>query len=323
MTIGVAIALAVAAAAALVAGVRFAFRGRRPVVKLLAVPLVLAVGQWVVLPAAGAVLATVSIRHPVDRAATLGIPGARDVVFRASDGVRLAGWWAPGRNGAAVVLAHGSHGDRADTLDHLRMLSAAGYAVLAYDARGHGRSAGRTNALGWDGAADVAGAVAFARRRRGIDGGRIAMLGLSIGAEEALRAAAAGVPLRAVVADGAGASTTGDRAVVETGALAPIAATTSWLTMRLVAGLSGAREPVPLNDAVRRIRVPVLLIASDRTGEHRFDAALRRRIGPRAALWFVADARHTRALQRHPRSYAARVFGLLGAAVGAPRRPAA
>ena len=60
MTIGVAIALAVAAAAALVAGVRFAVRGRRPGVKLLAVPLVLAVGQWVVLPAAGAVLATVS-----------------------------------------------------------------------------------------------------------------------------------------------------------------------------------------------------------------------------------------------------------------------
>jgi len=322
VSVTVAVALGVAGLAVLVAGARFAFHGRPLRVKLLGVPLVLAVVQWVVLPAAGALLATVSVRHPVERAATLGLPGARDVVFPASDGVRLAGWWVPGRNGAAVVVGHGSHGDRSDTLAHLRMLTAAGYAVLAYDARGHGRSAGRTNALGWDGAADVAGAVALARRRPGIAAGRIAMLGLSMGAEEALRAAAGGVPLCAIVADGAGASTTGDRAVVDTGALAPVAASTSWLTNRLVEGLTGAREPVALKDVVGRIRAPVLLIASSRAGERRYDAVLRRRIGARGALWSVADARHTRALERHPREYAQRVLGFLGAAIGATR-PAA
>ena len=137
--------------------------------RLLAIPLVFALVQWVLVPAVGAALATNAPRHAVASARTLGIAGARDVVFAASDGVRLAGWYAPGHNGGAVILAHGSHGDRADTLAHLRVVARAGYAVLAYDARGHGRSAGRTNALGWQGAPDVAGAVAFLRRQPGVD----------------------------------------------------------------------------------------------------------------------------------------------------------
>jgi pimeloyl-ACP methyl ester carboxylesterase len=169
----------------------------------------------------------------------------------------------------------------------------------------------------------VAGAVAFLRRQAGIDPGRIAMLGLSMGGEEALRAAAGGVPLRAVIADGAGASTSGDRALIADGALAPIAATTDWLMMRLVARISGTEEPVPLTDVVRRIRVPVLLIASNRTGERAIDDAFRRRIGPGAALWYVRDARHTAALQRHPRLYAQRIGAFLGAAVGPHALPAA
>jgi uncharacterized protein len=322
VTVGVAIALGLALVTLLGAGVWRLFRGRPARVKLLAIPLVYVLAQWLVLPATGAILATVQARDPVPAAATLGIPGARDVSFRAADGVRLAGWWVPGRSGAAVVVAHGSHGDRADTLAHLRMLSAAGYAVLAYDARGHGRSAGRTNALGWDGAADAAGAVAYARRQPRVAPRRVAMLGLSMGAEAALRAAAAGVPLRAVVADGAGASTTGDASAVGTGALAPVATSTSWVTMRLVEGLTGDPEPAPLTGVVHRIRVPVLLVASNRAGEQAIDDVLRRRIGSRATLWSVGDAGHTRALQRHPAAYARRIERFLAAGLaGAGRAP--
>lgn len=67
----------------------------------------------------------------------------------------------PGAVGAAVVLLHGSHGSRTGTLAQLRMLAAAGYGVLAFDARGHGLSAGQSNALGWRGVDDIAGAVNF------------------------------------------------------------------------------------------------------------------------------------------------------------------
>lgn len=185
-----------------------ALRGRRVVVKLVVGTLcVYVIAQWLIAPAINVGAITNAPRSVAAGAATLGLAGARDVNFLASDRVRLSGWYVPGRNGAAVIVLHGSHGTRSDVLTHLRMLNAAGYAVLAFDARGHGQSQGETNALGWRGARDIAGAVAFLQRQPGVDPRRIAALGLSMGAEEALRAAASGIPLSAVVAEGAGAST--------------------------------------------------------------------------------------------------------------------
>ena len=160
------------------------------------------------------------------------------MTFPARDGVRLSGWFVPGHNGSSVILLHGSHGTRVDTLSYLRMLDSAGYAVLAYDARGHRASGGQTNALGWRGADDIAGAVAFLARQPGVDAHKIAALGLSMGAEDALRAAANGIQLRAVIADGAGASTLGDSELVAHG-LEPVFVSVTWLTMRAIELESG------------------------------------------------------------------------------------
>ncbi|MGZ4280025.1 MAG: alpha/beta hydrolase, partial [Solirubrobacteraceae bacterium] len=264
-------------------------------------------------PVIGAGIATNAPRPRVAAARTLGLTGARDVTFPASDGVRLAGWYVPGHSGAAVIVLHGSHGTRGDALRHVRMLAAAGVGVLAFDARGHGASGGQTNALGWEGARDVAGAVRFLAGAPGVDPRRIAALGLSMGGEEALRAAAEGVALRAVVADGAGASTLADERLTSGGA---IPTSVGWVTMRATELFSGEREPASLGSEVARIRVPVLLIASGgRAGERAIDAIYAERIGRRASLWFVPGAAHTRALQTHPRAYAARVGAFLAAAL--------
>lgn len=92
-----------------------ALGGTRRRTKLLAIPAVLVLIQWFVIPVVGGGLA-VNTTHPdVPSATTLGLPGARDVTFSGADGTRLAGWYVPGRNGAAVVLMHGSHGTRAST----------------------------------------------------------------------------------------------------------------------------------------------------------------------------------------------------------------
>ncbi len=250
-------------------------------------------------------------------AAGLGLPGARDVSFAAADGTRLSGWYVPGRNGAAVITMHGSHGTRLDTVSHLRMLSAAGYGVLAYDARGHGASGGRANALGWSGAQDVAAALRFVQAQPGVDRGHVAALGLSMGGEEALRAAASGVPLTAVVADGAGASTQGDEELVSHGP-GPLYASVSWLTMREVELASGAGEPAPLNRLVGRVRVPVLLIASSGGDERTVDAAYAQRMGANATLWYIANAQHTEGLRTVPRDYTVRVLAFLEAASHRP-----
>jgi pimeloyl-ACP methyl ester carboxylesterase len=79
---------------------------------------------------------------------------------------------------------------------------------------------------------------------------------------------------------------------------------------------SGDSEPTPLADIVRRIDVPVLLIASNRRFERHIDSVFAARIGPSASLWYVPDAGHTRALERHPELYRERVLGFLARALG-------
>ncbi|HET6866636.1 MAG TPA: alpha/beta hydrolase [Solirubrobacteraceae bacterium] len=307
--------LGVGGAVLVVLGFRVSLRGRPRALQVASgIATAFVIAQWLVAPAINAGLATTAPVRSAVSAHTLGIPGARDVSFRARDGVPLAGWYVPSRNGATVLLLHGSHGSRMDTLAHLRMLTGLGYGVLAYDARGHGRSAGQTNALGWRGTDDIPGAISFLERQPGVDRHRIAALGLSMGAEEALRAAASGVPLRAVIADGAGASTLGDSELTEP-ALGPVFVSVTWLTMRGVEVLSGEREPESLEAAVASIRVPTLLIASGRSGERTIDSAYRDRIGVRASLWLVPDAGHTKALERHPQAYTERVTAFLANAL--------
>jgi pimeloyl-ACP methyl ester carboxylesterase len=292
-----------------------ALHGRRLLVKLaLAIPACIVIAQWLIAPAIIAGIATHGPRPSIASASTLGFPGARDVTFPARDGTRLSGWYVPGRSGRAVILLHGSHGTRADTVAQLRMLAADGYGVLAFDARGHGLSSGETNAFGWRGTDDIAGAMSFLAHQPGIDSHRIAALGLSMGAEEALRAAASGIPLRAVVADGAGASTLGDQQIVTHG-LAPVFVSETWLTMRAIELVSGEAEPPSLNTTVGHIHVPVLLIASGASNERAIDDVYRQRIGSNAALWYLPDATHTRGLATHPQAYAARVNAFLNAAL--------
>ncbi len=298
---------------------RDALRGRRLAIKLVFGALgVLLILQWLIAPAINTGVATNAPRPAAAAAATLDFPGARDVSFPASDGVRLAGWYVPGRNGAAVILLHGSHGTRNDTLGHLRMLHAAGYGVLAFDARGHGQSAGQTNALGWSGDRDIAGAVSFLERQPGVNRRRIAALGLSMGAEEALRAAATGVPPSAIIADGAGASTLTDDQLLEHG-LGPVFTSVTWLTMRGTELVSGESEPTGLSQLVGRIRVPVLLIASSASGERAIDQIYRDRIGRSASLWYLPDTGHTGGLSAHPAQYAAHVDAFLAGALHEPQ----
>jgi pimeloyl-ACP methyl ester carboxylesterase len=304
-------ALVIAVAAAW--GLRRLLRGRpRWLQAAVWVVAVLVAAQWLVLPFVSALVALHAPSATPARAATLGLPGAADVRLAAADGTPLAGWWVPAGDGAAVVLLPGAHDTRTDVVGHLRLLHGAGFAVLAVDPRGHGASGGRPNALGWAGADDVAGAVAYVRAR-GIAADRIGALGLSMGAEEALRAAATGSGLRAVVADGAGASTAGDRALVEDGLPARSVA---WMTSRMTELLGGRGEPPPLRDLVGRIRVPVLLIASGADDEAAIDRAYAARIGPGATVWEIPAAAHTRGLDTEPDAYRARVVAFLRRALG-------
>ena len=64
------------------------------------------------------------------------------------DGRKLSAWYVPSRNGAAVLVSHGSGGSRGRLPRHVRMLARHGYGVLALDNPGNGESEGHSNGLG-------------------------------------------------------------------------------------------------------------------------------------------------------------------------------
>ena len=124
--------------------------------------------------------------------ARTGVPVARlgvkyqNVAFQTKDGLTLRGWYVPSRNRAAVIVAPG----RTGTQRHARMLLRHGYGVLVFDRRGEGDSDGDPNAFGWAASRDLAAAQAFLAARPGVDPERIGGLGLSVGGETLLQAAA-------------------------------------------------------------------------------------------------------------------------------------
>jgi len=248
-------------------------------------------------------------RQAIDPVA-LGLPH-RDVAFRASDGVRLSGWYVPGTNGAAIVLVHGGGGDRQGTIRHARMLAAAGYGVLLYDARGRGESAGHENAFGWRWDRDVRGAVDFLEAS-GVR--RVGLLGLSTGAEAVVTEAASDARVAAVVSDGLQGRTPGDASHLSFGNRISIQPAFVVLSAEIRA-VRGEHQPAPLLDVVHRVaRTRPLLLIGTESFERELDRAYVR--GTSAALWELPGTAHTQGLATHPRAYAARVLAVFDQALG-------
>ena len=248
--------------------------------------------------------------------------GGSEVSFTTADGVELAGWWVPSANGAAVVLRHGSGSDRSAVVPHGRVLADHGYGVLLVDARGHGRSGGRAMDLGWYGDLDTVAAVDFLVAQPGVDPARIGIVGLSMGGEEAIGAAAVDPRLVAVVAEGATGRTRADKAWLseEYGAAGTVQELIDRLTYALVELFTDAPTPKSVRDAVSTPPArPILLIAA---GEAPDEAHVAERLAAAAPatteVWVVPGAGHTAALTTEPGQWEARVTAFLDAHLAAP-----
>ena len=300
------IALLVASAAALLSRprARLGWRLGRGALTFLGAVLILYFG----IVALGAALwVTGKPRIPVR---SFAIPH-RDVVLTSSDGTRLASWYVPSKNGAAVVLVHGSGGSRDGLKLHATMLARHGYGVLLYDERGRGDSGGRTNGLGWDWPDDVDAAVAFLQ---GQGARRVGVLGLSTGAEVALTAAADNPKIAAVVADGAEARTLDDfahqRGADKWSSLPYWAVTT--FAVRVI---RHTKPSAPLDQVMHDIAPrPLLLVQSNDHAETALAPVWARIDGRPGVLWHV-DAAHTKGLADHPVEYERRVLGLFDEAL--------
>ncbi len=109
-----------------------------------------------------------------------GVP-LRDVAFVPDGGDEVRGWYVAPRNGAVVILGHGSGAERSQLATEARLLVDSGFGVLAFDCPGHGESSGKVTYGPLERGA-LRAAVSLVGYQPGVDVHRIGALGFSVGA---------------------------------------------------------------------------------------------------------------------------------------------
>jgi hypothetical protein len=312
-------ALAAAAGAVLIAlaiAIPWLHRGegaagprRRWAYRVLAVPVGLLAFFYTVVPMSIALTETHKYREPI------GSPPSadyREVGFGATDGVDISTWYRPTQNGATIIVVHGGGGDRTGAVAHAELLVRHGYGVLLHDARGRGKSEGVQNAYGWGWPKDVGGAISFLKTRDEVDPGRIGALGLSTGADIVIQVAGQGTDLKAVVADGtyAGSFEDGQR-IMGLSAITPFMA----LEFATVGATSGTTPGPVIEDMMKRITSPLLLVAAGPDEKDAGEVYHRAAVGRPVDVWYLPDVGHTAAIRKAARDYERRVTGFFDAAL--------
>jgi hypothetical protein len=258
---------------------------------------------YVLLPTAIAYVVTHTARAEVPTP-KLGAPH-EEVAFTTSDGLRLQGWFVPSRNGATVIAFPGRSGPQ----EHARMLVRHGYGVLLFDRRGEGASEGDPNAFGWHGERDLLAAAAFLRSRADVDPERIGGLGLSVGGEMLIRAAAASDAFKAIVSEGASGQSVRD-------GLANRELSTDLLAesvVTLATALFASDLPPPsLKSQVPRIAPRAVFFVYGEKGQGGTETKPNRGFyeaaGQPKQLWEVPNGQHIAGLTTEPEEYERRVI---------------
>ena len=303
---------ALVGASLLVLAVAIPWRGRGSgtwVSRVVAVPAVLLGLLFFVVPVSIGISETQKWRGEVGSPPSAAY---RDVTFRATDGVKLSGWYRPTRNGATVLVVHGGGSDRRGSIAHASMLARHGYGVLLWDARGRGRSEGTQNAWGWGWPRDVEGALAFLKSRPEVDPARIGGLGLSTGADVLVQVAGTSGGLGAVVADGTVASSYEDVSRVYGRGLMTPFFMAEFAAVRVT---SGAKPGPTLEDVVPQIKAPTLLVAAgepERPAGELYDRAAG---AAPLDVWYLPQVGHTAAIREVPADYERRVTRFFDAAL--------
>jgi hypothetical protein len=177
--------------------------------------------------------------------ATYGLP-FEEVRFEAADGIRLHGWFVPARGARATLLwLHGNAGNISHRVHNLRVFhDALRINVFLFDYRGYGLSEGRPSEAGL--LQDAEAAWRVLQGRRDVDPRAIVLFGRSLGAAVAAELATRVQPA-AVILETPFTS------------LLDMARHHYWfLPVRWL-----VRSRYDTLGAVRRVRVPVLVLHGD------------------------------------------------------------
>jgi dienelactone hydrolase len=227
----------------------------------------------------------------------------------------LAGWYIPPTNGATVLIAHGTNSDRSTMLPEMRLLSAAGFGVLALEWPGLGGSPG---VIRWDDQARDAlrAAIDWLVGQPGVSPDRIGGLGFSIGGYMMTQVAATDPRLRAIAIEASPPNFEDYLQVHHSrwGILSLLPARRALRTSGLFdSGVAAGR-------LVARIAPrPILFLAGTRDGE--VPQALVRKLycaaGEPKSLWVVDGADHGNYAAVAGEAYARRLTDFFGQALAA------
>jgi fermentation-respiration switch protein FrsA (DUF1100 family) len=123
----------------------------------------------------------------------------QNIELTAKDGIKLAAWYTPPKNGAVVLVAHGYNDNRPESL--YVMFAKNGYGVLAWDFRAHGQSGGDICTLGYYEQLDVEAALDYALKQPNVK--HVGAWGGSMGAATVILTAAKHPEIQAVISDSA------------------------------------------------------------------------------------------------------------------------
>ena len=240
----------------------------------------------------------------------------RRVGFRSVDGTRLAGWYGEGAQGprtATIIGCHGWAADKRDMLGLGEVLREAGFNVLLFDFRSWGDSDPGPVTFGDREMGDVLGAVRFLKKQYPVEAARIGIIGVSMGAAAAIRAAAQSSEIAATVADASYA-----RLEVQVGRffrrfmgpIWPIAGVPArWFGERLIGTPMASTSPLQAIAGISPRPVMIIQGTRDSVVDVRDARRLYHAAGAPKILWLVEGAGHAESRRAGPAEYDARVVG--------------
>jgi fermentation-respiration switch protein FrsA (DUF1100 family) len=233
------------------------------------------------------------------------------ITLTSEDGLKLAAWYIPSRNRAAVIIQHGFGDSRQGILGPAKWLAQRGYGVMMVDQRTRGMSEGDKFSFGKYEVRDIAAALQYVVGRPDVDSRRVGAWGFSIGGVVLLLHASQNQGIKAVVSDSAFASLQDE---IETGVRKkaglppfPFATLIQWFT-ELRLGMR-ASEVAPIQVIHSISPRPVFLLQGGRdttvpvdSGQRLYDAA-----GEPRQLWFEPELEHCEFWWARPKEYEKRV----------------
>lgn len=232
----------------------------------------------------------------------------REVTFKSRDGLTLFGRFMPGRNHATILLLHPLGSSNNNMLIYAEFLANAGYGVFMIDLRAHGSSDGDTSTYGLREADDVAGAVDYLLSRVDVNGQKIGVLGISLGAQAALRGALKTDCLRALVLEGLGPVTLSDHGGRPKSLRRWINYPFNWINYHVYEFMIGGKD-TSVMEAIGQIAPrPILLIASGEKDIY-FNRLFFQAAQEPKELWELPSGEHGAAILQDSRVYMQRVVG--------------